>query len=146
MSKQNKNHKKLYKKVIVLSVLIVIILGTGLIINRSLLSPSDNQMAAIQANVNNGMQDLTTTLTSGSYPNITVQKDIPVKWNIKADSGILTSCNETLIIPEYGIKISLKAGDNIITFTPTKVGKIKYSCQMGMINGQITVVDNLKGN
>jgi plastocyanin domain-containing protein len=37
----------------------------------------------------------------------------------------------------------LEVGDNIIEFTPDKSGVIPYSCWMGMIRSQITVVDDL---
>jgi len=33
------------------------------------------------------------------------------------------------------------AGDNIIEFTPTETGTIPYSCWMGMIKSNITIVD-----
>ncbi|NTV90849.1 MAG: heavy metal transporter [Clostridiales bacterium] len=87
----------------------------------------------------NKVQNITTTLTSEGYPDITVQKGIPVVWNLKADAGVLTGCNRTLVIPAYNLEVKLKAGDNIIEFTPSESGIIPYSCWMGMITADITV-------
>lgn len=90
---------------------------------------------------NGDVQELTTTLESGKYPQITVQKGVPVKWTIKADANNINGCNRQIIIPEYGIQQDLAEGDNVITFTPDKSGKFGYSCWMGMIRSSITVTD-----
>jgi plastocyanin domain-containing protein len=39
--------------------------------------------------------------------------------------------------------MTIKPGDNIIKYTPDESGNIRYSCWMGMIKGQIRVVDDL---
>jgi plastocyanin domain-containing protein len=52
----------------------------------------------------------------------------------------LNGCNNAIVIPEFKIEKRLQVGDNIIEFTPTKTGKFRYSCWMGMIRGTITVV------
>jgi len=38
---------------------------------------------------------------------------------------------------DYGFQ----PGDNVIEFTPTQTGTFQYSCWMGMIFGNITVVE-----
>ena len=55
---------------------------------------------------------------------------------------MLNGCNRALVIPEYDIEVKLKAGDNIIKFTPTQSGTFAYSCWMGMQTGRIEVVDD----
>ena len=40
-----------------------------------------------------------------------------------------------------GISKKLVKGENIIEFTPSEVGTIKFSCSMGMYTGQFKVVD-----
>jgi len=42
------------------------------------------------------------------------------------------------------VKQKLVVGENVITFTPTKAGTFGYSCWMGMIRSNITVVDDVK--
>lgn len=77
---------------------------------------------------------------SGYSPNrFTIQKDLPVQWkiNVKAPN----SCAISLIVPDYKIQKTLSAGENIIEFTPTKTGRIPFSCAMGMYTGYFDVVD-----
>lgn len=89
--------------------------------------------------VNGEVQEIQTTLESGSYPVIQVQEGIPVKWTILADASNLNGCNNEIIIPEYNISQKLVVGENVITFTPDESGKFGYSCWMGMIRSSITV-------
>ena len=89
-----------------------------------------------------GKQVVTSTLASGSYPNITVQVGTPVKWVIDAPKGSINGCNNRMNIQEYGItNYSFKTGENVIEFTPTSTGRFQYSCWMGMIRGSITVTE-----
>ncbi len=89
-----------------------------------------------------GKQLVTSTLSSGSYPDITVQAGTPVKWVIDAPEGSINGCNNRINIPEYGISnYSFKTGENVIEFTPDETGRFQYSCWMGMIRGTITVTE-----
>jgi sulfite exporter TauE/SafE/copper chaperone CopZ len=92
------------------------------------------------AKVSGGVQIVNTTLTPGSYPAITVQAGIPVRWTMDAPAGSINGCNIALNIPEYDIQYRFKQGENLIEFTPDKSGVFRYSCWMGMIRGTITVV------
>jgi len=90
-----------------------------------------------------GKQVINSTLSSGRYPNITVQAGTPVMWVIDAPKGSINGCNNRINIKEYGItNYSFKTGENIIEFNPVKTGKFQYSCWMGMIRGTITVVES----
>lgn len=95
------------------------------------------------AEIVDGQQLVTTTLSSRGYEPITVQTGIPVKWTIQANSSSINGCNNEIIIPEYEIQKELVPGDNVIEFTPKESGTISYSCWMGMIRSQIFVYDNL---
>jgi len=135
---------------VLVAVLGVVMLGRGLVLSGVPLpavaqpvSAVDAQSSGSRAAVQDGVQSIASNLAPGSYPTITVQKGIPVKWKLKADPKNLNGCNRTLIIPKYNIEVDLKAGDNIIEFTPTDSGTVSYSCWMGMIRGQIQVVDDL---
>lgn len=98
-----------------------------------------SQVQDSQAGVDADVQVINSTLKAGSYPQITVKKGVPVKWTISANASTLNGCNGTMVIPEYDIQQKLKAGDTVITFTPTESGKFAYSCWMGMIRSSITV-------
>jgi sulfite exporter TauE/SafE/copper chaperone CopZ len=80
---------------------------------------------------------------SGYTPNVLfVQKGVPVKWIINGTQ--ITSCNGQIVIPSMNKQLDLKPGENVIEFTPTGTDDITFSCWMGMLNGVIKVVDNLK--
>jgi sulfite exporter TauE/SafE/copper chaperone CopZ len=91
--------------------------------------------------IENGAQIVTSTLSGGRYPAITVQAGIPVRWTINAPAGSVNGCNNRMIIREYGIEHRFTPGENVIEFTPTRTGKFPYSCWMGMIRSSITVVE-----
>ena len=93
-----------------------------------------------------GVQIVNSTLSSGKYPTITVQEDIPVKWIINAPSGSINGCNYKVLIQEYNIEYTFQSGENIIEFTPTEVGTYSYTCWMGMIEGKIIVTANTENN
>ncbi len=107
------------------------------------LSPSSSSVTGARAEIIDGVQVVTTTLDSGRYEPIVVQAGIPVQWNIQAGAGDINGCNNRIVIPEYNLEKSLEPGDNIIEFTPDKSGVVPYSCWMGMIRSQISVVNDL---
>lgn len=92
--------------------------------------------------IENGIQTVTINVNeTGFSPALLIlQKDIPTKWNIIGET--LDYCNNSLIFPEYGAKIDLQDGENIIEFLP-KVDFI-YNCWMGMLNGYIKVIDDIE--
>ena len=89
----------------------------------------------------NGVQVVRMTEGNSGYsPNsFSIKKDIPVKWIIDAKAPY--SCASSIIVPSLNISRTLKAGENIIEFTPSKVGKISFSCSMGMYTGAFNVYD-----
>lgn len=146
--------KKFTAKMLSISAVLVVILGIFMFGNGINLSgitlPSisatastntsaESSIAAIQGNE----QIVTSGLTTSSYDPIIVQKGIPVKWTIKAESGDISGCNNTIVIQKYNIQKKLETGDNVIEFTPTESGTVPFSCWMGMVRSKITVVDDL---
>lgn len=109
---------------------------------RSLILPSQAASSDdIQTEIVDGVQIVTSTLSSGQYPNITVQSGIPVKWIINAPEGSINGCNYKMYIQEYGVEHTFQTGENILEFMPDKAGTFQYSCWMGMIHGTISVAD-----
>ena len=145
--------KRFTQKMMQVSAVLVVILGifmfqngislSGISVPTSLsgLLNSGSVTKVEAAQIENGVQLITTQLTSGRYDPITVSAGVPVKWTIQAAEGTINGCNNKLLIPEYGVEKKLEVGDNVIEFTPTKSGTFPYSCWMGMIRSQITVVD-----
>ena len=80
-------------------------------------------------------------LSAGYFPNqFTLRQGIPVRWEINAVE--LNECNKEIVIPQYGMKIPLKEGQQTIKFTPKEAGVVPWSCWMGMIPGSFIVVEN----
>lgn len=86
------------------------------------------------------LQKVNSSMSYNGYDSITVKAGIPVRWNLKVPEGVLTGCNNAIVIPEYGIEKTLQAGDNIIEFTPEEPGTVQFTCWMGMIRSEINVV------
>ena len=137
--------QKFKHKVMTAGAVLVVMLGITMLSNGanlsglSIQSISNGRQEITQSQVADNVQEIDTTLASGQYEPIQVKAGIPVKWTITAEEGTVNGCNGEIVIPEYGIQQTLKTGENIIEFTPTKAGNFSYSCWMGMIRSTITV-------
>lgn len=138
------------KKMMKVSAALVIVLGFFMLIRGFGLSGLDmstdiSGASDYASRVIGNEQIITTRMSAGKYPSVSVQKGIPVKWNMKVEEGDLSSCNRILTIPKYNIRKTLQPGDNVIAFTPENTGNITYRCSMGMIRSNIKVVDDMGG-
>ncbi len=97
--------------------------------------------AAAQTVQQDGVQVVNSTLSSGRYPDITVQAGIPVRWVIDAPAGTINGCNYKMLVSAYGIEHVFTEGENVIEFTSQEAGTVPYTCWMGMIRGNIFVTD-----
>jgi len=93
------------------------------------------------ANVRGDKQYITTEQNALGYnPNyLRVKAGIPVVWTINSTNSY--TCAASISIPAFGILQNLQPGPNVLEFTPTKAGRIKFSCAMGMITGSIDVTN-----
>lgn len=103
-------------------------------------SETETETGSGAPEIKDGVQIIKSTLSPGSYPSITVQAGMPVRWVISAESGSINGCNYRAVIPEYNIQYDFEPGENVIEFTPEETGQFRYSCWMGMIRGTINVV------
>ncbi|HBF38052.1 MAG TPA: Ig domain-containing protein, partial [Firmicutes bacterium] len=139
--------KKYTHSILKISAILVIFLGLvmigrGLALSGIVTFGFENTVAADTgiSHVAGNIQTVVTSIKSERYPTIVVQQGIPVRWIIKADSKNLNGCNQAITIPKLKIVKKLRVGENLIEFTPHKIGDIIYTCWMGMIKSQITVV------
>jgi len=139
---------KFTQKMMRVSAILVVILGI-IMLNRGLnlsgvtatsVSGGNNSNTSV---VTGNIQTVSTVLRPGAYEPIVVKAGIPVKWTVKASANDINGCNETMTIPDYGIVKKLEPGNNIIEFTPRRVGDITYTCWMGMITSNISVVPSV---
>lgn len=89
-------------------------------------------------------QEVKINLSYESYDDIIVQKGKKVKLIINVPKKYLTGCNNVIMINEFNIKKKLNVGENIIEFTPDKVGTYYMNCWMNIITNNIKVIDNEK--
>ena len=121
---------------------LVIIAGACALWNRNGFAGKGGKSAEGEVLIVDGVQIVHSTPSSGSYPDITVQEGIPVRWTIEASEGSINGCNYRMLIQDYGIGHTFDSGENVIEFIPGKAGTVRYSCWMGMIHGNIYVVDD----
>ena len=135
--------KMLKASAVLVIVLGIIMLGRGLSLGGSTISFASSSGYAV-SEIQAGTQTIRTTLESGTYPAIVVQKGVPVRWVMDADKLDINGCNNRINIPFANIRnYRFSPGENVIEFTPEESGTFGYSCWMGMISGQIKVVDDL---
>ncbi len=146
---------KTTSKILKIAAVIVLILGL-IMLNRGLIIlGSPYSFSAIQSKIagnpiaggtgavlTKGVQEVNMdVLSSGYSPNsFVLKKGVPVKWNVNVKQ--LTSCNQELVLNQYGIDKNLKQGLNVIEFTPDKTGTITFSCGMGMLHGSFIVTES----
>jgi len=144
--------KQLTQKILRFSGVIVILLGLMLFANGTALMginfspiPGAQQNAIIPGAGNNttqAAQEIRMEVNAFGYSpsNFTIKQGVPVKWVINVTK--LTGCNNEILVPALNIQKKLAVGEQVIEFTPEKLGTIQFSCWMGMLRGSITVEPN----
>jgi uncharacterized protein len=158
--------KKATTKVLKASGVIVIILGV-IMLNRGLaLSGTGFDYNSITAgfdtlgtvgdiNSNGDSNNNNVAIQKGDYQEISMdvvrygwsqdkfilKKGVPVRWKINGKE--INGCNNAIQVPSLNLNFKITPGEQIIEFTPTKTGKISWSCWMGMIPGIFIVEDNI---
>lgn len=140
--------RKFTKSMLKISAALVILLGIVMMSRGFALNGTGINYAVVDgwnvAQLEGNVQNIVTPLDENEYPAIVVQKGIPVRWVIDAEATSLNGCNNRINLNKFGQpEIPLYTGENVIEFTPTESGSFYYSCWMGMISGQIKVVDDL---
>jgi len=96
-----------------------------------------------KAILKDNVQTITTTLDNGLCSPFIVQKNILCRWTITAKNGDINSWNNEILIKGFSVDKKLKAGKNIIEFTPTQSDTFNYACWMGLVTSTITVVNDI---
>lgn len=88
------------------------------------------------------VQTITMSVNRYGYsPNsFVLKKGVKVRWVINVNE--LRGCNREIIVRDYGLDIKLQEGENIVEFTPTKEGIVRWRYWMGMISGMFVVVND----
>lgn len=145
--------RKFSRRIMTAGAVLVVVLGMTMlsqgmslsgvsIVNSNTSNSSGQPSEPMAIEVVDGVQLINSTLTSRSYPEITVRSGVPVRWIIDAPESSINGCNYKFYIPEYGIEHEFVVGKNVIEFIPEKSGIFSYSCWMGMIKSRINVVES----
>ena len=122
--------------------LAVIILGIFNITNASrLISWPSREPNTQEVQTSGDYQEIRMTQDDSGYSpsEFTIERGRPVRWIITSTSQF--TCASSLVMKDFNIRKSLKLGENVIEFTPTKTGRIPFSCSMGMYRGAFTVTE-----
>ncbi|MDO4493328.1 MAG: sulfite exporter TauE/SafE family protein [Clostridia bacterium] len=143
--------KKYTKTVMRVSGILVIVLGMAMFTQGAALAGFDLNIAGSTSRnaepdtyVLSGdgtVQYVESTLDFGTYPEITVRRGVPVKWTIRVPEEVINGCNYKMNIKSFGITHVFEPGDNLIEFLPEEAGTVPYTCWMGMIYGEIKIVE-----
>ncbi len=88
-----------------------------------------------------GNQTVNITVFSNGYESDvkTLKSGVPVILNLTSDN--VQGCSRAFTIPEYNIsKILPETGVVSLEFTPTKKGRLTYTCSMGMYTGWFDII------
>ncbi len=92
--------------------------------------------------IENGAQIVKMTQDSSGYSpnNFTIKKGVPVKWVITSTNS--STCASSIVSSALNLRQRLQLGENVIEFTPSEAGVIRFSCSMGMYTGSFTVTND----
>ena len=123
--------------------MVQLVSGSGDTAEDLLQSSSEGEVSKSIPTMNNGYQEIRMEVNRyGWEPDkFILKKGVPVKWII--DGKEITGCNNAIQVPKYGLEFDIKKGEQVIEFTPTESGTIRWSCWMGMIPGTFIVKDDL---
>ncbi|USN45394.1 MAG: cupredoxin domain-containing protein [Candidatus Woesearchaeota archaeon] len=69
----------------------------------------------------------------------TLTVGVPVKMTVDLTS--VSGCMRDVVIPAFGVRKYVRAGDTVIEFTPNKAGTFPIICSMNMGRGSFEVVE-----
>ncbi len=114
----------------------LVALGSPISISAFFNRFSTNEAQAVQVS-----QDITIEITDKGYSPSYLKVKKNAQVNLKIINQDVYSCAAAFRIPSLGISVNVNPNqEKIISFTPTKAGKIPFSCSMGMYRGIIEVL------
>ncbi len=94
-----------------------------------------------QAEMSDGVQEITITVDGGYVPSlVTVKRGQPVRLQFNRRDP--SSCLEKVLFPDFHVAQDLVLNQTTpVEFTPDSLGVFQFSCGMGMFHGAISVED-----
>jgi len=108
---------------------------------EALHAPTPSSTGAIASINQEGVQEVTIDVTSSGYQSSVTKLKAGVPVRIKLVSNNAIGCSRAFTIPSMNLsKVLPENGEEYIEFTPTKTGRLAFSCSMGMYNGAFVVI------
>jgi sulfite exporter TauE/SafE len=104
-------------------------------------SPNESNNTVLAQVDESGYQEVTIDVNQRGYTSSVsdLKVNVPVKLRLRTQD--VYSCALAFTIPSLKISKVLKpSGEEIIEFTPTRKGRLPYSCSMGMYGGSFNVI------
>lgn len=101
-------------------------------------TPQKGVVAGVNAK---GVQDVNITVKDFGYDSDTdsIKAGVPVRLTLTTNNT--KGCSRAFTIPSLNIsKVLPQTGTETIEFTPTKKGRLVYTCSMGMYSGVLNVI------
>lgn len=97
--------------------------------------------STLGSNVNGQVQEVRLYMKDFNYVTepAVLKKGVPVRMNV--DLKTVVGCATDVVIKDFNVRKTVRTGDNIIEFTPTKTGTIAIACSMNMFHGGFSVID-----
>jgi uncharacterized protein len=95
----------------------------------------------VSAGVIGGVQNITIAVNNGGYTASATTLKVGVPVHITLTTNNTQGCIRAFTIPDLNLsKVLPVTGSESIDFTPQKIGRLAYSCSMGMYTGAFTIV------
>jgi len=102
-------------------------------------TPSPTIQATPTPVVQESVKTVQLAVKGGYYEPRTITVAKGTRLRIEADASTFGGCMTTILFPDFGVSKRITASDNVVEFTPDKVGSFQFHCPMGMGQGTLVV-------
>ncbi len=98
--------------------------------------------SAVAKILSDGTQEAEIQISTYGYRTNVQTLKVGVPTSLKLITKDTKGCSRAFTVPEYGVsKILPETGVETVKFTPTKTGRLAYTCSMGMYTGAFNVIN-----
>ncbi len=111
------------------------------LVTSSLFSESSVPPSALAKIDSSGKQSVVINVKNNGYQTTTTQLKVGIPVKLSLSTNNTRGCARAFTIPTFNISTVLpESGTEIVEFTPTKPGRLAYTCSMGMYTGSFDVI------
>lgn len=88
-----------------------------------------------------GFQKVDIKVQDNGYKASASELKVGVPVRVTLSTNRTRGCSRAFTMADYGVtKVLPETGEEVVEFTPNKVGRLAYACSMGMYTGSFTVI------